>query len=130
MSDEVQGVSKSVKKDLGKIDSRGGKKATGTKKPAATKSAKPAAAAKTRSLATNDDGTVQPVATKADPLADVSMLEDDGEYPSNGVLIEAPATKDKAVATNGTATDVPEGTDDALARVRRRRAAAGYGRVS
>ena len=131
MSDEVQGVSKSVKKDLGKIDGRNAKKPTAGKKPAVGKSAAAKSGTKpTRSIATNGDGTVQPVATKADPLADVSMLDDDAEYPTNGVLLDAPPAKAAAESRNGSAASAPGETDDALARARRRRATAGYGRVS
>ena len=64
--------------------------------------------------AVNADGS--PLATKTDPLIDVSFFDLDASrvLSSNG-----------AAATNGAAT--PDG-DDALSRVRRRRAAASYGR--
>lgn len=131
MSNEVAGVSKSVKKDLGKIDGRNGKNPASAKKPAAGKSTKPKTATKpSRMIATGADGTATPVATKTDPLADVSMLDDDAEYPTNGVLLDAPVAKASAGATSGAVSNAPGEKDDAVARARKRRVAAGYRRAS
>ena len=133
MSKEVAGVSKSVKKDLpGKA--RQGTKAPGTKtgtaraigaKSASTgTAARPAVAAKPTSAtraATGSKAVVAqslPVATKADPLADVSFLDDDVPAAQNGH-----AAVVEPVAVNGAVAP-----DPAVARMRQRRAAAGYGR--
>lgn len=140
MSKEVAGVSKSVKKDLSGV--KPGTKASGAKAPG-TKTgtaraigaksgtaAKPTAARPTAAMkaATGSKTAVVknlPVATKADPLADVSFLDDDVPVTKNG---HAAATKGK---TNGAAEIVVEvEVDPAVARMRQRRAAAGYGRRS
>lgn len=113
MMDEVEGVADSVKGDLsGKPKSKalgsGAASRPGAKKPTP---AKPAA---TRSSA-NGKVAVLPKATKKDPLSDVSALDDD--------LLRGPVTK--RPGSNG-ASAPPE--DDALVRVRKRRAAAAYSR--
>ena len=99
MKSQVTGVTDSVKKDLGKTTTSAPKKAT-----VAGSASKPTGSAKSKV-------TIEPVATKADPLADVSVLDDDlAAPPSNGA-----ETGDRSAA---------------LARARRRRAAAGYNRRS
>ena len=156
---EVDSVSKSVKKDLAKAagapDGKAkAKPATGSGvKPRPTKvGTKPAAAAKTGAAA--GGVTTLPVATKADPLADVSFLDDEppatanGHAPAdssvpapaatNGVAADAAAepVTAKATKTNGSPSEQPgtrtggnaTAADAALERARRRRAAAGYNR--
>ena len=119
MTAEVEGVSKSVKRDL-----------EGTAKPAAAKpgSATPTKLAKAEAVAAKAAAPL-PTATKADPLADVSFLDDEPLLGPNGHVDEAAAAPVAAGSANG-AVDAPGATaeDDALARVRRRRAAAGYNR--
>lgn len=114
IKDEVEGVSKSVKRDLGGAS---GSKAA---RPA-TRASSTATTAKKTGLATNGQrasaATTVPVATKADPLADVSVLDDVSIKPGRA-----------AVSANGAAAE--EAVDAALARVRQRRAAAGYARRS
>ncbi len=123
IQNEVEGVGKSARGDLKKTAP---KSATAAKKPAALKSGALASKAKSKSAtdakagATNGAKKAETlnalavVATKADPLADVSFLD-----------IELIAAKNGSNTTaNGSAS--PE--DDAIARVRRRRAAASYGR--
>lgn len=114
MMDEVEGVAEGVKGDLSgkskpKAIGSGSASRPGAKKPTP---AKPAA---TRASA-NGKVAVLPKATKRDPLSDVSALDDD--------LLRGPVTK--RAGSNGASAPVPE--DDALARVRRRRAAAAYSR--
>lgn len=133
MSKEVAGVSKSVKKDLPSKAKQGTKATAGTKtgtaraigaKSAASGTAtRPAVAAKpTAARAVTGTKAVTalnlPVATKADPLADVSFLDDEVPTTQNGHAAVA-----EPVAANG-AVDI----DPAVARMRQRRAAAGYGR--
>jgi Tat protein translocase TatB subunit len=156
IQDEVEGVSRSARGDLKKTG-KGGKKAAnaalkaGTGSGGAGKSARPAAAAPTRVAAAEApaaaapangaraalpqreqrqrsgrggkfgaraDMAALPVATKTDPLADVSFFDLDAEVVAlpNGPL----------PASNGSAANDGE---EALSRVRRRRAAAGYGRL-
>lgn len=142
MSKEVAGVSKSVKKDLSGVKpgtkasgAKAGGTKTGTARAIGAKStgtaAKPTAARPTAAMrAATGSKTVDlknlPVATKADPLADVSFLDDDF----------VPLTKNghasgKKAGANGAAEIVVEiEVDPAVARMRQRRAAAGYGRRS
>ena len=133
MSKEVAGVSKSVKKDLpgkAKQGTKAGSAKTGTARAIGAKStatgtaAKPAVAAKptaAKRAATGSRAVVAenlPVATKADPLADVSFLDDE--------IIPAAQNGHAAIpepVANGAAE-----IDPAVARMRQRRAAAGYGR--
>lgn len=120
MTAEVEGVSKSVKRDL-----------EGTAKPAAAAkpgSATPTKLAKVEAVAAKAVAPL-PAATKADPLADVSFLDDEPLLGPNGHVDEAAAEPVAAGSVNG-AVDAPASAaeDDALAKVRRRRAAAGYNR--
>ena len=124
MMDEVDTVADSVKSDLSTATGRkspaklgsGGtaktaaKPATGKAQPAKA-APNPAPKPATGKLATNGKAAL-PLATKADPLVDVSMLDDD--------LLTGPTSG------NGNGT----GEDPALARVRQRRAAASYSRRS
>jgi Tat protein translocase TatB subunit len=132
MSKEVAGVSKSVKKDLpGKAKQNakaagaktGTARAIGAKSTATGTAAKPATAARAGTASRTALGAKAvaanglPVATKADPLADVSFLDDDIPVAQNGhAAIPEPVA-------NG-ASEV----DPAVARMRQRRATAGYGR--
>jgi sec-independent protein translocase protein TatB len=113
LMDEVEGVADSVKGDLsGKPKAKalgsGAASRPGAKKPTP---AKPAA---TRPSA-NGKAAVLPKATKQDPLSDVSALDD--------VLLRGPVT----MRSGGNGASAPP-EDDALARVRKRRAAAAYSR--
>jgi len=161
MRSHVASVGNSVKKDL--------KGAAGTAKPGLAAAKRPATAAvgkkptvaslggsgvkKAGSASTVKSGGVAtkpatlPVATKADPLADVSFLDDEIALPVNGRLLGTPGVrangkdqpsangaggsnlKADAPAASAESNGVPEGTgDDAVSRARRRRATAGYGR--
>ena len=137
IQEEVEGVSKSARGELKKSSAKAigdGKKASGSagKKGTAT-AASPArspSSSKTTPRksgpgangagATNGRGDkldriapgAAPVATKADPLADVSFFDLDAELSS--------ATNGSAAASNGAAAD------DAISRVRRRRAGSAY----
>ena len=130
MMDEVDTVADSVKSDLSggsgrkaspaKLGSGTAGKTAAKTGTSGTQSAK--ATAKTPVKATSKPATngkaALPPATKADPLVDVSMLDDDllmGPKSSNG---------------NGVASDAASAVDPALARVRQRRVAAGYARRS
>lgn len=115
--DEVEGVGESVKKDLAGKPKAIGSGSTTTRKPATV-------AGRTNGKA------VLPRATRKDPLSDVSALDD---------LLTGPVTPRVAVNGNGHANGsangsgggaVAAGEEDALARVRRRRASAGYSRSS
>ncbi len=109
MMDEVESVADGVKGDLsGKGKGKPKALAAGAKK------ATPAKPAATRS-STNGKVAVLPRATRKDPLSDVSALDDD--------LLRGPVTK--RVGSNGASAP---SEDDALARVRKRRAAAAYSR--
>jgi sec-independent protein translocase protein TatB len=123
MMDEVEGVTDSVKSDLGGSGRKGGAARLGSG-AAAKSAAKPAAktqpakaAAKTPVKATSKPAAngkaALPAATKADPLVDVSMLDDD--------LLGGPKS------SNGNGAAAPP-ADPALERVRQRRIAAGYSR--
>jgi Tat protein translocase TatB subunit len=120
IQDEVEGVGKSARGDLKKTAA---KPASVAKKPAAALNAGKAAssakasngaAAKGSLLAGKNGGAKNgavALATKADPLVDVSFF--DAEF----------------VAVHNGSAGTPNGlADDALSRVRRRRATAGYGR--
>jgi Tat protein translocase TatB subunit len=123
IQNEVEGVGKSTRGDLKKTAP---KSATAAKKPAALKSGTAASATKTKSASSSKAGATNGakktggldalvvVATKADPLADVSFLDIDLVTTKNG----------SSAAANGAVSL----EDDAIARVRRRRAAASYGR--
>jgi sec-independent protein translocase protein TatB len=140
IQDEVEGVSKSTRGDLKKSTARastGAKKATGgaLKSGSTTGTAAKTAGAKTEpaangartkmpalearkrdgkgKLAVELDLSALPVATKADPLVDVSFFDLDADAIA---LVDG--------AKNGASGD----GDAALERVRRRRATAGYGR--
>ena len=164
MRAEVEGVSKSVKDDLGELAETKGVSGGAAKKPAAAKGAAGRTATKTATVkpatarapvAAQGSAEPLPVATKADPLADVSLLDDEPVVkPSGGPI--APSTNGTAAPSNGKAPKpapvvvptavvggdaerkadgelagvAPGGGDEALARARRRRAAAGYNRRS
>lgn len=115
MRAEVEGVSKSVKKDLeGIAETSGGKKAAGATatKPTAVKKgavgkgsggrtvAKPATnGAKTKAAMPSEP---VPIATKADPLADVSMLDDEPTVTSTSGPL--PVGVSGSAVTQGAAT--------------------------
>ncbi len=165
MRSQVQSVTDSVKKDLagtGASAKAGAKRpATGAggKKPAtATERADSikkvggsSTAAASKGKATAAKAMAAPVATKADPLADVSLMDDEPVGPSKGVPVEraggsgavrpaaaaangggaqAKPSRPAAAKTNGAATveDEDEDEDEAIVRARRRRATAGYAR--
>lgn len=130
---EVTGVTAGVKTDLQRATTTTAKKpATNTSvKPAATTAAKTTAAktststaAKTTSAkSTMVTAKVVPVkASKSDPLADVSFLDD---LPSTKPAPK-PAAKVAAVVESEPAPEV----SDALARARARRQTAGYNRAA
>ncbi|HEU0114781.1 MAG TPA: Sec-independent protein translocase protein TatB [Thermomicrobiales bacterium] len=116
MMDEVDDVSKSVGRDL--AGPKGSAKATAkTVAPAGKrKNGKAKKLAAGNGKETTALAQTVPLATKADPLADVSLMEDDWVKP---VRVAA----NGATAGNGAAS-----ADEALERVRRRRAKAGYAR--
>lgn len=153
MRSQVKSVSNSVKKDLQGTAKSG--TAAAAKRPAAATSVKKLGAATERNQAVKKSAVASasrakpvaaPVATKADPLADVSMMEDEPVMPSNGVPIgsaaekngsaaiaqPAPvAAKSAAVAAGSDGNGAENGTvaeSEAIIRARRRRASAGYGR--
>ena len=137
IQDEVEGIGKSAKKDLKKATASGAKKSpTGVAKTAAsTRAARSSGAAGTASSLKTDRGSAAtngakteataamaasgasdglPRASKADPLIDVSFYDVD--------IVAVPSANGKQIASNGS-TD-----DEALQRVRRRRAASAYSR--
>ncbi len=140
MRSQVNSVTSSVKKDLADVSATAGataKEATGTNGTA--RRGTTATRAKAKSEAKADGG---PVATKADPLADVSSL-DDGPTPASGgrietqavaaepTPVEAPVAVADPPVLEAPAARVDSGAPDradALARARQRRAAAGYNR--
>jgi Tat protein translocase TatB subunit len=129
---EVSGVTAGVKKDLQSTTSS-------AKKPSTTSRATPSpAAAKTGATTASKSGTTtskattttaktvaakpEPVrASKADPLADVSFLDD--------LPAAKSAPKPAAVAAVASSAPAPE-VNDALARARARRQQAGYNRAA
>jgi sec-independent protein translocase protein TatB len=150
IQDEVEGVQRSASGDLKKSAAKAGPKKLGagaakagagsgaSSSSAARPAASSAKAAPAKAAATGARETASatkrgksngkangkaagaplalPVATKADPLADVSFFDLD---------VELVASENGAASGNGTAA---EPGDEALARVRQRRAAASYGR--
>ena len=133
IQNEVEGVGKSARGDLKKSGTKSiaaGKKAAGAKAATAaaagsdpTRASSPSkTAAATKSVGSNGAKTktgsaaaltaTAPMATKDDPLADVSFLDLDGAMVGS---------------KNGSSVAGAE-PDDALSRVRRRRVTAGYAR--
>ena len=140
IQEEVEGIGKSARGDLKKSGAKAvadGKKSSGAASKKATGAAATASnptrmtsASKSSSskkeVAANGAGAktgrggkpdgiatgTLPAATKADPLADVSFFDLDGEFPAvkNG----------STISTNGAASDDP------ISRVRRRRAGSAY----
>ena len=121
MMDEVDDVTKSVGRDLG--GTKASAKATAKTVAPATKGKN----GKEKKLAAGNGKPVSalaqtvPLATKADPLSDVSRMDDEWTKPVRVAANGAGA----AHAANGAAP-----VDDALERVRQRRARAGYARRS
>jgi hypothetical protein len=123
IQDEVDGVGKSARGDLKKT---GAKSTSGAKKPSALGSGATKTAGtsglKDKLLGANGKAVAEEngsadgstVASKADPLVDVSFFDADFV-----------ALKTVGASANGNAEHVE---DDALSRVRRRRAAAAYAR--
>ncbi len=153
MKSQVDNVSKSVQRDLNKAAttvnstvSTAAGATPKTAKPAASKTVK-SAAAKTATNGTRASTAAPAVATKADPLADVSFMEEDvaepkptaatSSKPDNGTARPAAANGGASGPSDGTPEDVGArtGTDpasstvpsEALARARQRRQTAGYG---
>lgn len=150
MRAEVEGVTKSVKDDLeGISDTKAVSAGSTAKKVASAKGSggRVNAVASTDAAATTDSAEV-PTASKADPLADVSALEDGATLPTEpprpeeGTPLTALNASAEHAATNGAdaapaagglggdrePAGVAPGADDAIARARRRRATAGYRR--
>lgn len=102
MRAEVEGVSKSVKKDLESIsETSGGAKPAQPKKATAGKGAGGRTAAKPTAngaAPASVPSEPMPIATKADPLADVSLLDDEPVVASSSGPIPAEATGTKAGA--------------------------------
>ena len=128
MMDEVDTVADSVKSDLSTATGRkptpaklgSGAAKTGTTSAAgkslAKSSTKPASKVATTKTSANGIRTL-PLATKADPLVDVSLLDD-------GLLTGPTSGNGNASGIEGPEAEV----DAALVRVRQRRATAAYGR--
>lgn len=114
MMDEVDDVAEGVKRDLSTGSGKRGGPAKLASGPAAKDTANSGTktATRTGAKATALSKPKAVVATKADPLVDVSALDD--------ALLTGP------VSTNGNGSKPSE--EDALDRVRRRRAAAAYSR--
>ncbi len=93
MRAEVEGVSKSVKEDLGEIAEAAGPPNGKPKKTPTKAVTRPApAVAKTGAVSAKPavgEAAAVPVATKDDPLADVSLLDDEPGFPQNGVPLAA-----------------------------------------
>lgn len=153
MRGQVESVGKSVERDLKKGGAtassakKGGtpgktgaaaksntsvKKAAGKASTAGSTTAKSAAQGKTTIASSKQaraTAVVERKASKADPLADVSFMDDQAE-----VTQSLPTTRRVPTATSASSrrnvaapTEAPEGS--ALARVRERRSHAGYSRV-
>jgi sec-independent protein translocase protein TatB len=148
---EVAGTTSSVQREFSSVKSSVNKTASSvsksvssatSKKPgsgASSKTAsKPATAAKSTSAAKSTgpsktakaEAALPPKASKHDPLADVSFLENEGDSSTNGASKSSatPATAASLVgakSTNGPA-DVSAERAEALARARSRRQSAGY----
>ncbi len=146
MKSQVDNVSKSVQRDLNKaattVSSTASTAAGAKPKPATPKTAKPAAT-KSATNGTGASAAAPTVATKADPLADVSFMDEavagakagDGagkpgaaSATSNGAasgpgdsIAQPLASPEQSATASGT---LPS---DALARARQRRQTAGYG---
>jgi sec-independent protein translocase protein TatB len=132
MDSATKGMSSSVASATKSATASTAAKATST----AAKSTSVSAAKSSTSAATASKSAVpaKPVASKKDPLADVSFLEE----PPPPARIAAAATSSPPVSSNGGASlngsdkapssiGVPAGSD-ALGRARQRRLAAGYNR--
>ncbi len=129
---EINSVKSSVNKtatSVGKsVSSATGSKSTGASK-STTKSSSTAKSATTaksagstagKSTKTTEAPVVEVVASKNDPLADVSFMDEPGPAPGNGK---------KPAGSNGQVAAAPSGTGtqaDALMRARTRRQSAGY----
>jgi sec-independent protein translocase protein TatB len=134
IQDEVEGVGKSTRGDLKKLSGKtpaaakkstaSAAKATSSTATSATSSRaeKRAARANAKAAVANGNGAatelVMPLATKEDPLSDVSFFDVDA-------VLLVPANGHEASA-NGAASEASE----ALSRVRRRRASAAYAQES
>lgn len=130
---QVTSVTESVKRDLDKAGSTvtstvsssnaGGGQAAGSS--SAISDAKPSSA----SAATASAPTVVAVAkaSKTDPLADVSFLEELSVLPASSAK-PAVVSVSTAPKPNGTTTAASPDSIDALTRARQRRVAAGYNR--
>ena len=142
---QVDSVTSSVKKDLA---ATGASVNSTAKKATTTKPSTAAARAKTAAKTAASPNTATLVASKADPLADVSALDDSppvksnghaptAESPSNG---EMPGTLTPTPASPPAVTTLPMAAQPsdatsidrtaALARARQRRAEAAYNRRS
>jgi TatA/E family protein of Tat protein translocase len=144
---QVSGAAAGVKKDMSAAAknvnttvSSAAKKATSSTSSTTASSAKASAA---KSATTKPKSTTAskkdapPVATKADPLADVSFLDDVVAAPSNGTRVapsangHAPrASAPDTVSTNPASDSASGGatSQDAVTRARQRRQQAGYNR--
>lgn len=148
MANQVNSVTKSVQKDLNKI----GGSTTKTTKPATAKSTTASSAKSSTTTAANKTTTTAgkstsgaakaapaapappKVASKADPLGDMSFVEDEVLPASKPIVTPttpSPARAAAAATTTRTASapSTSSSTDpaiDAVARARQRRLAAGY----
>ncbi|MGH2531338.1 MAG: Sec-independent protein translocase subunit TatA/TatB [Thermomicrobiales bacterium] len=137
---EMSSAAKSVNRSVSSAKTAaGGKKTTSTSAKSTTTAAKTTTTTAAKSSATASKSTTKsaaakskPVASKADPLADVSFLDDADSSRAassgNGRDIEAQAAFDSIGAIGDAAAMTADGQEDALARARRRRQQAGYGR--
>ena len=149
MKSQVNSVTSSVKKDLDKAGSKVSSTVSSTKSSTAKTgdSASKVSTAKTgtttaKSTTAKTTAAAKPAppkASKKDPLADVSFLEEIASAPvtasnpaaakpaASTISAASPATKANG-ASSGAATADPLAQVDALSRARQRRQAAGYNR--
>ncbi len=143
VSKEINSVKSSVSKSAGSVGksvtSATGKKTGSASKTAAnsktatgaSSSSSVSSAKSTSSKSTKTETPAPPKASKNDPLADVSFLDNAGDASSNGAAKQVDATTAPEAAlvgagAPGNPNDVPAERADALARARSRRQSAGY----
>lgn len=144
MKSQVTSVTDSVKRDLDKAGSKvsstvasaksSGSKTAGSSSKVTTGKTATTSTSKTTTTKTANAAPAPPKASKKDPLADVSFLEEIASVPaSKSAAASSPVTAPVAAAgpvtkSNGAAATNPVAQIDALARARQRRQAAGYNR--
>ncbi|MGH2562635.1 MAG: Sec-independent protein translocase subunit TatA/TatB [Thermomicrobiales bacterium] len=135
---EMSSAAKSVNTSVSSAKAAaGGKKSTSSaaSKTTTTAAKTTTAAAKSSTTAKSTTKVVakpKPVASKTDPLADVSFLDEPSSVPivanGNGSATSRQSAAGSTAVASNVVPVASNGQEDALARARRRRQQAGYGR--